>query len=52
MLGLFHRWQPLEIGHPTSITKHPPGLEMRGDVLEARDLLILRREIHDRVEDR
>ena len=27
------------------------GLEVRGDVLEARDLLVLRRQVHDRVED-
>src|SRR5919201_2011281 len=27
------------------------GFEMRGDVLKARDLLVLRRQVHDRVED-
>ena len=44
-------WQPLKIGHPDLDHEAPAWLQMRGDVLEAGDLLILRRQVHDRVED-
>ena len=38
-------------GTPTSTTKHPPGSEVRGGVLEAGDLIVLRGQVVDRVVD-
>src|SRR5829696_1228592 len=47
----FTGWQPLEIGNRYLDDETPTGLQVRGDVLETGDLLVLRREVHDRVED-
>ena len=43
--------QPLQIRHTDLNDETPTGQKMISHVLEARDLLILRRQIHDRVED-
>ena len=44
-------WEPLEPRNAHLDHEAPAWLELRGDVLEARDLLVLRRQVHDRVED-
>ncbi len=43
--------EPLELRNAHLDHEAPARLEVRGDVLEARDLLVLRRQVHDRVED-
>ena len=43
--------EPPELGHPDLDHEAAAGLEVRGDVPEARDLRRLRRQIPDRVED-
>ena len=43
--------KPLQVGQPDLDQEMATGLEMRGDVLKARDLLVLRRQILDRVVD-
>ena len=48
--GLARR-KPLELGDADLDHEAPARLEVRGDVAEARDLLVLGRQVHDRVED-
>ncbi len=43
--------EPLEIGQHHLDHEAPARLEVRGRVLEARDLRVLRGQVHDRVED-
>jgi len=43
--------EPLEPGNAYLDHEAAAGLEVRRDVAEARDLLRLRRQVHDRVED-
>src|SRR5919108_1436747 len=43
--------EPLQAGHKHLEHEATTRLEMRRDILEARDLLILRRQVHDRVGD-
>ena len=43
--------QSLQIRHPHFDHEAAARLQVRGDVLEARDLRVLRRQVHDRVED-
>ena len=44
-------WQPLEVGHHDLDDETPAGLQVCGDILETGDLLVLGRQVHDRVED-
>ena len=43
--------QPLQVGHARLDHEPAAALEMRGGVLEARDLRVLRDQVEDRVED-
>ena len=43
--------QSLQTRHPHFDHEAAARLQVRGDVLEAGDLLVLRRQVHDRVED-
>src|SRR4029453_14093515 len=43
--------QPLQLRKHDLDDEEPMSLEVRGGVLEARDLRILRSQVHDRVED-
>ena len=44
-------WQPLQIGEADLDHEAATRLEVRRDVLEARNLRVLRRQVHDRVAD-
>ena len=44
-------WEPLQVGHRDLHDEAPARRELGGDALEAGDLLVLGRQVHDGVED-